>query len=970
MAVFKCKMCGGDLEVVEGNTTCECEYCGTLQTLPSLDNEKKLNLFNRANRLRFNNEFDKAAAVYESIVAEFPEEAEAYWGLCLCKYGIEYVDDPTTAKKIPTCHRTSYDSIFNDSNFEMALEYADMVAQRVYREEAKEIDRLQQSILEIAKNEKPYDIFICYKETAEDGQRTKDSVLAQDMYDALTAKGYKVFFSRITLEDKLGQEYEPYIFSALNSAKIMLAVGTKYEYYNAVWVKNEWSRFLDMMNKDKSKVLIPCYADIDAYDMPQEFKNLQGQDMGKVGFMQDLVRGIEKIIPLGKTEQLQQPVIQQVIAGTTTNTENLLKRGNLALEDQKWEEADKFYDRVLDENAEEARAYLGKLMAELKVSSESALGDVCQSFDENPSYKKICRFANDDLKSRITNYCIQANYQYACKLLEKATTVEDYSKVIELFNKNPNYKDSVSKVTNCNNSIKEIEYEQIYKEATEYLKFNKIEQVKYALSKFESISNWKDSESKVDECKRKIKKITCESIYVQAVKLLNSQKYSNVKEAKEKFESIVEWENSKELIQQCTEIIERYEYRLKYAERDRLHSISAAANYSIGLKSDGTVVMSGNIEDPCTIYNQWTDIISISAGTGHFVGLKSDGSVVADGNNTHGQCKVNKWANIISISAGIQHTVGLLPDGRVLATGNNDYGQCNVWNWSDIIAIYAGGWHTVGLKSDGTVVAVGRNDHGQCNVSEWKDILSISAGETNTAGVKIDGTVVTTVDTQKYENDMYNQIYRNVIQEISKWKSISRIETIGGDFWGIESDGHLIAALLKSIDQVMDYNDLKNTIDVSIGRSHVICLKSTGDAIAFGKYNLPQCNMSNFHDLKINDISRDFYSNSVRTEKNEGIIYSGNSSSSSGGCYIATCVYGSYDCPQVWTLRRYRDYTLAQTWYGRAFVHLYYAISPTLVKWFGHTEWFRGFWKSKLDRMVSDLQKNGVENTAYQDRKW
>ncbi len=89
-----------------------------------------------------------------------------------------------------------------------------------------------------------------------------------------------------------------------------------------------------------------------------------------------------------------------------------------------------------------------------------------------------------------------------------------------------------------------------------------------------------------------------------------------------------------------------------------------------------------------------------------------------------------------------------------------------------------------------------------------------------------------------------------------------------------------------------------------------------------------------------------------------------------GGCYVATAVYGSYDCPEVWTLRRYRDYTLAGTWYGRAFIRTYYAISPTLVKWFGHTEWFKKMWKGKLDRMVSKLQSNGVENTPYQDKKW
>ena len=88
------------------------------------------------------------------------------------------------------------------------------------------------------------------------------------------------------------------------------------------------------------------------------------------------------------------------------------------------------------------------------------------------------------------------------------------------------------------------------------------------------------------------------------------------------------------------------------------------------------------------------------------------------------------------------------------------------------------------------------------------------------------------------------------------------------------------------------------------------------------------------------------------------------------GCYVATCVYGSYDCPQVWTLRRFRDYTLAETWYGRAFIRIYYALSPTAVKWFGQTAWFKKFWKGKLDRLVYRLQNQGVEATPYQDRAW
>ncbi len=328
MAVYKCKMCGGDLSITADMNIVECEYCGTTQTVPTADNEKKVNLFNRANRLRINSEFDKAASIYENIIAEFPEEAEAYWGLCLCNYGIEYVDDPATAKKVPTCHRASFEKLVSDENFELAMEYADVAAQKVYRDEAREIDRIMNDILSISRNEKPYDVFICYKETDEKGERTIDSVLAQDVYDALTAKGMKVFFSRISLEDKLGQMYEPYIFAALNSAKVLLCVGTKYEHFHAVWVKNEWSRFLKLMAKDKTKVLIPCYKDMDAYDLPDEFRALQAQDMGKIGFMQDLVRGVSKIFSSTEQSTPKQTVTQDATPQTNSNIKQLMINGD------------------------------------------------------------------------------------------------------------------------------------------------------------------------------------------------------------------------------------------------------------------------------------------------------------------------------------------------------------------------------------------------------------------------------------------------------------------------------------------------------------------------------------------------------------------------------------------------------------------------------------------------------------------
>jgi len=206
MIDFKCKMCGGSLTVSEGQTVVKCDFCDTNQTVPVFDDEKKLAFYNRANILRLNCEFDKAAGIYETIVTEFPKEAEAYWGLVLCKYGIEYVDDTKTGRKVPTCHRTLYTSIFEDADYKSAIRYSDVISRDLYEEEARTIAKIQVAILEISAKEEPFDIFLCYKETDQGGNRTEDSVLAFDIHRTLTKEGYKVFYSKITLEDKLGSE--------------------------------------------------------------------------------------------------------------------------------------------------------------------------------------------------------------------------------------------------------------------------------------------------------------------------------------------------------------------------------------------------------------------------------------------------------------------------------------------------------------------------------------------------------------------------------------------------------------------------------------------------------------------------------------------------------------------------------------------------------------------------------------------
>ena len=213
-------------------------------------------------------------------------------------------------------------------------------------------------------------MFICYKETDAHGRRTQDSVLANDLYHQLTNEGFKVFFSRITLEDKLGVAYEPYIFAALNSAKVMVVLGTRAEHFNAVWVKNEWSRYLALIRGGAKKTLIPAYRDMDPYDLPEEFSHLQAQDMSKLGFMQDLIRGIKKI---AQTEEPKPIAVQEAAAPVGNSAAvQLLKRGNMALEDGDWARADEFFEQALNADAELADAYLGKFFAEQEAENADA----------------------------------------------------------------------------------------------------------------------------------------------------------------------------------------------------------------------------------------------------------------------------------------------------------------------------------------------------------------------------------------------------------------------------------------------------------------------------------------------------------------------------------------------------------------------------------------------------------------------
>lgn len=463
MAVFKCKMCGGSLDFKAGESVATCEWCKTKQTLPKLDSSEKVNLYDRANHFRRNNEYDKAAGIYEQILNQDKTDAETYWSLVLCKYGIEYVEDPRSHKRVPTINRVQFTSIFMDENYKAAIQYADEKQRAIYEEEAKTIDKIQKGILEISKKEEPFDVFICYKETSNSGERTVESVLANELYNELTRDGLKIFFARITLENKLGTAYEPYIFAALNSAKVMVVVGTSAENLNSVWVKNEWSRFLGMIKEGQKKFLIPAYKNMDPYDLPEEFSHLQAQDLAKIGATQDLVHGIKKLVGDG----VQSGVQRNDAPITSSNQDALVKRMFMFLETGDWKSADEYCEKVLDQDPENAYAYVGKLMIDLKIREKSQLGERTKQFRDNYNYKKAIEFADENLRKELYQYSEQVDqkhkefhYENAVSAIDLAKTYQDLESAAERLEKIAPYKDAVQLAQECRE--KAIELKQQY----------------------------------------------------------------------------------------------------------------------------------------------------------------------------------------------------------------------------------------------------------------------------------------------------------------------------------------------------------------------------------------------------------------------------------------------------------------------------------------------------------------------------
>lgn len=196
MGNIVCKTCGGT--VTRKGNYYVCDFCRSQWMIDSGDDVHAVERANAWEALR-NNDFEKAAELFENIILKDPKNHEAYWGRALSLAGIVYVTDMNENKKVPTCNNITEESFVDDKDVKTAISLAPADIADAYKQQSEYIEKVRIEWLEKASKEPEYDVFISFKDSDRESgiERTQDSIDAQDLYNALVAEGYKVFFSRI-----------------------------------------------------------------------------------------------------------------------------------------------------------------------------------------------------------------------------------------------------------------------------------------------------------------------------------------------------------------------------------------------------------------------------------------------------------------------------------------------------------------------------------------------------------------------------------------------------------------------------------------------------------------------------------------------------------------------------------------------------------------------------------------------------
>ena len=430
MAAFICKVCGAALQLSAGDKICRCGSCGVTQTVPLIDDEDKAELCRSAERYRREYRYDKAIELYEELIRAYPTDADLYWSMLLCRYGVEFTKvgegQPSVA-----LNRTQARSLLSDEDYRMALRYCDREQRSVMEKQAAEIDRTRRRIVELSRGGERYDIYLCCRERDERGLRTPESAAAKSLYTRLTNDGFSVFYPDITLDEVQGSEWEPHIYSALTNARVMIVIGFSGGSFADVWVSNAYSRFAYLAAEDSRRVIIPMYRGMDAEGLPEVLKPYQAVDMTRLGYENDLITSLGNL--LGAS------VLRKAPAETVQKSDPLLRRANIHLADNEFAAAATAANKLLEADPENGEAYLILLMAEYETNSLETLR---VDFSVSENYRNAMKYGSEGLRFRLRSYLNSALYGKYTEILSKAQNPAAYREAAEGFRMLGEYQDS------------------------------------------------------------------------------------------------------------------------------------------------------------------------------------------------------------------------------------------------------------------------------------------------------------------------------------------------------------------------------------------------------------------------------------------------------------------------------------------------------------------------------------------------
>ena len=436
-----CYTCGGTSFIKINSRTLKCEYCGNvIENNDSLSSEV-ITFLNQGDACRRKIDFENAEEYYSLAKEKDVTCAEAYFGLLMCEYGVTHVKDPVTEIMKPTLNRLSEtpikESLFYKKLFECLF---DNESKKIYQKKCDELEEIRKKSLEISKSKKGYDIFISFKKTpfeTGNGDYTKDYVEAKELYNKLNNdhrfKG-KVFFSEETLKDYAGEDYEPVIYNALKTSKLMFVFSSKKEYGNAGWVKNEWTRFLKMKTQDTSKILITIILNT-IEDLPEPLQKIQGIFCDK-NYNENLNKKVnevfkngtssfgkgEKIVELNVTKHIDIDKIEEgngfsgVGTSISTSENAVLSQIDASLKVKKFKDAEALCEALLTKNQDNSYVLWKKLYCTLKAKDDSEfVGNFFSYCPDLELIKKIFNNASEEEGGNCLYTLVNAIYRVLSK---------------------------------------------------------------------------------------------------------------------------------------------------------------------------------------------------------------------------------------------------------------------------------------------------------------------------------------------------------------------------------------------------------------------------------------------------------------------------------------------------------------------------------------------------------------------------